>query len=464
MGTYTKAQLTEQLERIQAATDACRNAIITMGVNVPNDAKLADLATYAALIQCSHPDIPCYYIGNSDIPLSTRKNVYFDTGLYGGSNITFDAVFSKSVAYNDGMLFGADDSTSTSFFFIPLYSKSYKYWFCNRIAGRNTLTSGSSSGLEDTFIHYSSNTNLEGSDVYGIVMNGVHDTYNTINSSSKHTSNTIYLFARNKGASGVDCKSPSGSKLRYISFYDNGNLVRFYIPVLHYVNDTYTPCLYDMVNKTYNYNLGTDTPSYSAMNAYLLTDIHYTSNKTDMTLGFATNYNSDYYMRFDAAYTTSTESIADNSSKMLLGNRVSSSIVYGLYSSVYSSGQKAAVLYPSSKSILSSTISANTRYTLSAYIGYGDAALILNNTKTTGYNSPSSSGYGLQMYILGNGTVYANTKLEYGVISDRYRINSLHAIPIIDNSTNTVSFYDLDAQTSYTYNGDSSQLGYDLLV
>ena len=121
MGTYTKAQLTEQLERIQAATDACRNAIIAMGVNVPNDAKLADLATYAALIQCSHPDIPCYYIGNSDIPESKRKNVYFDTGLYGGSNITFDAVFSKSVAYNDGMLFGADDSTSTSFFFILSY-------------------------------------------------------------------------------------------------------------------------------------------------------------------------------------------------------------------------------------------------------------------------------------------------------------------------------------------------------
>ena len=463
MGTYTKTQLTEQLERIQAATAACRNAVITMGVNVPNDAKLADLATYAALIQCSHPDIPCYYISNSDIVFSTRKDVYFDTGLYGGTNITFDAVFSKSVAYNDGMLFGADDSTTTSFFFIPLYNTSYKYWFCNRIAGRNTQTSGSSTGLADTFIHYSSNTNLEGSNVYGVVMDGVHDTFNTITSSSTHTTNTIYLFARNKGTSGVDCKSPSGSKLRYISFYDNGNLVRFYVPVLHYVNNTYTPCLYDMVNKTYNYNLGTDTPSYSAMNAYLLTDIHYTSNKTDMTLGFATNYTSSTYMRFDAGYTPSTESLVDSNSKMLLGNRASSTVFYGIYSSVYSGGQKAAILYPTSRNVVSSTISANTRYTLSAYAGSG-AALYLNNTKTTGSNSPSTSGSGLQMYILGNGLVYANTKLEYGVISDRYRINSLHAIPIINNSTNTVSFYDLDTQTSYTYNGDASQLGYDLLV
>jgi hypothetical protein len=46
------------------------------------------------------------------------------------------------------------------------------------------------------------------------------------------------------------------AKIRVYScqIYDNGTLIRNYIPVLYYG----TPCLYDKVNKKYYYNAGTD--------------------------------------------------------------------------------------------------------------------------------------------------------------------------------------------------------------
>ena len=81
MGTYTKEQLTDELNRIKTATSACRDAIYNKGVtSIPADASLGSLATYASMITCDHPDILLEYIQADETPSSeARTTVYFKT-------------------------------------------------------------------------------------------------------------------------------------------------------------------------------------------------------------------------------------------------------------------------------------------------------------------------------------------------------------------------------------------------
>lgn len=67
---------------------------------------------------------------------------------------------------------------------------------------------------------------------------------------------TMYLFASNNAGA---ASSIGKFKVRRASIYDNGTLVRDYVPCL---DSNGVPCLYDKVNKTFTYNKGTGTFKY----------------------------------------------------------------------------------------------------------------------------------------------------------------------------------------------------------
>ena len=68
----------------------------------------------------------------------------------------------------------------------------------------------------------------------------------------------LYIFAKTvNNSSAIDHRS--NYKLYHFRIYENGTLVRNYIPVL---DENNIPCLYDTVNDNYFYNAGTGTFSY----------------------------------------------------------------------------------------------------------------------------------------------------------------------------------------------------------
>ncbi len=68
----------------------------------------------------------------------------------------------------------------------------------------------------------------------------------------------LYLFGGNRGGS---LNEAMKGKIYSCKIYDNGAMVRDYIPVL---NKNGVACLYDKVNKQFYYNAGTGTFSYAA--------------------------------------------------------------------------------------------------------------------------------------------------------------------------------------------------------
>ena len=154
MGTYTKEQLETELTRIKNAVASCRTAIYNKGVtSIPDNVTLAQLPTYVNMIQCSHPDILLKWLGNGTSYSATRADVYFDTGIYATTYTTFDAAFSRPVTGGDGMLFGADDSTSTSYFFIPYFGKGYIFWFSNWLSNSGNWRPSGTPSHVGNFVH-----------------------------------------------------------------------------------------------------------------------------------------------------------------------------------------------------------------------------------------------------------------------------------------------------------------------
>ena len=219
MGTYTKAQLETELTRIKNAVASCRTAIYNKGVTtIPSNVTLAQLPTYVNMIQCSHPDILLKWLGNGTSYSAKRADVYFDTGIKGTTYTTFDAVFSRPVTGGDAMLFGADDSTWSAYFFIPYFGSGYQFWFSNGPShSGNWRPSGTPSNVGN-FVHLGFSKNPYNANNYSFVyINGISYT-KSLSYTSETSSNNIYLFARNKGSAGVDCKAYNGTRIKFIKF------------------------------------------------------------------------------------------------------------------------------------------------------------------------------------------------------------------------------------------------------
>ena len=256
MGTYTKEQLTDELNRIKTATSACRDAIYNKGVtSIPADASLGSLATYASMITCDHPDILLEYIQAGDgSDTSQEAHVYFDTGFVPNASTTFEIECSRPITGSTNMMFGSYRYN------IRLYSNTYLLTYAN---SWQTIDWN----IGSTPSSYGNMTSINGNTLYLTIDNSTYT--NPITVAAKDDT-SIYLFARHASDTNIDWTANSGSRIKYVKFYSSHNLVRFYVPVLHYYNGQYTPCFYDKVNDNYIYNLGSGTVTYSSTGDYLL--------------------------------------------------------------------------------------------------------------------------------------------------------------------------------------------------
>ena len=252
MGTYTKAQLETELTRIKNAVASCRTAIYNQGVlNIPSDVTLAQLPTYVNMIDCTHPDILLDYIQAGDgSNTSQEAQVYFDTGFVADASTSFEIVCSRPKTGSSNMMFASYRYN------IRLYSNTYLLTYTNSCQTIDwNIGSTPSTYGNMTYI----STSINGSTLSLTIDSSTYTKSITVATKSD---TSIYLFARHASDTNIDWTANSGSRIKYVKFYSNHNLVRFYVPVLHYIGRQYVPCFYDKVNDNYIFNLGTGTLLY----------------------------------------------------------------------------------------------------------------------------------------------------------------------------------------------------------
>ena len=309
MGTYTKEQLTDELNRIKTATSACRDAIYNKGVtSIPADASLGSLATYASMITCDHPDILLEYIQAGDgSNTSQEAHVYFDTGFVPNASTTFEIECSRPRTGSSNMMF------ASYHYNIRLYSNTYLLTYTNswQTIDWNIGSTPSSYG-NMTYI----STSINGNTLYLTIDSSTYT--NPITVAAKNDT-SIYLFARHASDTNIDWTANSGSRIKYVKFYSSHNLVRFYVPVLHYYNGQYTPCFYDKVNDNYIYNLGSGTVTYSSTGDYLLDYL----GPSEETVVPVTEYS---HLRYETGIVADTTIQIDTKFRLLWGGE---NYIYG---------------------------------------------------------------------------------------------------------------------------------------
>ena len=468
MGTYTKEQLEIELTRIKNAVASCRTAIYDKGVtSIPDNVTLAELPTYVNMIECSHPDILLRWIGTGDGDITKDSDVYFDTGLLPSYDITFDTMCIKPTT-NNSVLFGAYNNGSRTFSFIPNYSE-YAFRLINLLKGDDYLATGALSNIDTNFYHFSStgtheyatnDTAYAGNNNYIIPHAG-----GTVSLTS---GNTLYIWARNDGTS-VNFKATYGSKLKYLCFFKGGDLVRFYVPVLHWTNGEYVPCLYDKVNDTYSYNLGTGTPNYESTGAYLL-DYYYVNRDTGGA-GFLTASLILQNMRLCTKFVSyGTSNINEQT---VFAYRVDGTNKYGIYSTVRggtSLPQIVGAKYKASSGITDlrgPDLTEGTEYKVSFFSNEGKGSkMFVNDTEYTAstYQVSDATTIGKPLYILGNQIVVKNGRCYYAIANDLDRNATEFWVPVYDkNDSNPIKYVDVRHETIARYSGNTANLGYQLL-
>ena len=276
MGTYTKEQLTDELNRIKTATSACRDAIYNKGVtSIPADASLGSLATYASMITCEHPDILLDYIQADETPSSVeRTTVYFKTDYYPDSStdieISYQNTFQYSSTVSSYTLIGCTHTTAGGYSFAgdhyimaPAGANGKALAF--RYRNGSNFSIPESTPINTNRHTIRSVTNGKSQSVY----------YDNVLLASGTTNSLVTfelplcIFANNSNGNPAT-HALKGTRIYYIKIWREHNLERFYIPVLHYYNGQYTPCFYDKVNDNYIYNLGSGTVTYLSTGDYLL--------------------------------------------------------------------------------------------------------------------------------------------------------------------------------------------------
>lgn len=259
--------------------------------------------------------------------------------------------------------------------------------------------------------------------------------------------------------------------MKYLCFFKGGDVVRFYVPVLHWTNGEYVPCLYDKVNDTYSYNLGTGTPNYESTGAYLLDYYYYASEKTT-TAGFLTTslilQNMRLYTKF-VSYGTS-----NINEQTVFACRQDGTNKYGIYSTVRggtSLPQIVGAKYKASSGITDlrgPDLTEGTEYKVSFFSNADNGSkMFVNDTEYTSstYQVSDATTIGKPLFILGNQIVAKNARCYYAIANDLDRNATEFWVPVYDkNDSNPIKYVDVRHETAARYTGNTANLGYQLLV
>lgn len=193
--------------------------------------------------------------------LESTGTQYIDTNYKPNSNTKIELEYMPAANYSTFMnIYGTQDSSSSERFYslvsgTPYYlqvnfsnNSNPSVWGFNKNGTLNTNGNGTfsnilqrvklsvdKSSVKIESPEYSNTYNMTSYSTWG---NRVNCNYNLV------------LFARNTG--GVVSNNFNG-KIYYFKIYDNGNLVRYYIPV---IDKDGVACLYDKVEDKFYYNKG----------------------------------------------------------------------------------------------------------------------------------------------------------------------------------------------------------------
>ena len=404
MGTYTKAQLETELTRIKNAVASCRTSIYNQGVlNIPSDVTLAQLPTYVNMIDCSHPDILLDYIQAGDgSNTSQEAQVYFDTGFVPDASTSFEIVCSRPKTGSSNMMFGS------YCYNIRLYSSTYLLTYENSWQTINwNIGSTPSTYGNMTYI----STSINGSTLSLTIDSSTYTKSITV---ATKNDTSIYLFARHASDTNIAWTANSGSRIKYVKFYSSHNLVRFYVPVLHYYNGQYTPCFYDKVNDNYIYNLGSGTVTYSSTGDYLL-DYLGPDEET------AVPVTASSYLRYETGIVADTTIQIDTKFRLLWGGE---NYIYGSAtdSTTTPTWQTFGIGYPGTLTTLRATLGADA-----------SASRVVKMT-SVGLLAPCTTSHYYENDI---GKCYLNKKLFSGSSNIiNFSSNTIHIFSRHGNSQN----------------------------
>lgn len=276
MGQYTVENLYNKINNINTYKNNIKTVLSKWGINVPANTMLGSYPTYINQLEI-HPDFMLEYIANGiDTASATRQDVYFDTGVASSASIKIElccsSVITASIIPNHNHIMGACGANAAGQYSISMPTTGNTI----RFAAMNGNVPSSVSYVPAQ--KYTITTWIENNTPH-IIVNGV-ETSNSVTTSTI-SGNSFYLFARNLDGA-VNEKSYCSNKIYYCKIWDNNNLVRFFIPVLHWDGNKYIPCFYDKINDTYIYNLGTDDVHYKRRPDILL---DYIANGPDGTSG-----------------------------------------------------------------------------------------------------------------------------------------------------------------------------------
>lgn len=180
---------------------------------------------------------------------------YIDTGFKPNNNskVEINMYYKKGTSSNVGMfLYGARNEGAVAMFGCYI-DASTDLSHGDRVEARYGTQNASRLSISNASRHYF----IQDKNKF-IIDNS---TTQTLNTATFQTNYNMTIFAMNTGGT-VGTYTLNGNRLYYMRIYDNGNLVRDFIPVLDSNN---VPCLYDKVTKSFFYNAGTGTFNYGTL-------------------------------------------------------------------------------------------------------------------------------------------------------------------------------------------------------
>ena len=190
--------------------------------------------------------------------IESNGNQYIDSGIIGNSNsdveidMAFTNVNTQNIVgsrYNWGTnrfaltLIGTSGETKNLYFYKRSSNYPYKIYLATYLKERHTYK-----------------INMDGLYIDGVkqILNDDYDTSTT----AYTTNNSMYIFWTHDTSYTYNYDQKATIKLYGCKIYQNGELVRDFIPVL---DTNEVPCLFDKISSAYFYNQGTGTFTYELL-------------------------------------------------------------------------------------------------------------------------------------------------------------------------------------------------------
>ncbi len=229
--------------------------------------------------------------------LQSSGTQYIDTGLKGKNNIDFDykCIFTNldgTAQCVGGNWSGAGTSTVSLYLGLIRTNGNFAYHY----DGTSSPVVVMNTTVQDT--PYSIQGRMRVGEQY-MVINGTKSSVGTISSTFTSSLN-MYLFGINNNG----LSNPAYMKLYYCKIYDNGNLVRDFIPVL---DNNGRPAMYDQVSGQLFYNQGSGEFTYGRQ----IIPVEYLYTGDDINCMTSSPFTSTSYRLIDTKETIDLTSVVE---------------------------------------------------------------------------------------------------------------------------------------------------------